>query len=818
MNESRFRLRPIAAAVSALGVPAALMGASAVHAEEDEAVVEMIIVTATRRSESVQDVPFNIAAVGGDEIEQQGLDNLADVAAWVPGLHVVDQGVRSASRIVVRGLNADRSQASEALGNDGGGMVATYVGEIPLYIDLRLNDLERVEVLLGPQGTLYGAGTMGGAIRYIPAKPSVDGTEFEMRGDVYGYSESENAGADVGFTVNHALGDTLGLRVSVDYLNDPGFIDYKGVVREIGVSNPDPDLDDADAVRANLKTIEDANDEQTVSGRVALRWLPNEVIDGTLTYYFQNQETGGRTVSSADSVPVEEWESGLRVEEPNDRDNKLLALEVIADLGFAELTSATGYSTFDERGQRDQTDLLIGLEYGYELFPSFTAYTLELEEDETWSQELRLVSTGDGPFTWIVGGFYRDQSIEATSREFTPFFDQFLVDNLGGEALRPDSLEYIAVQDDALEESALFGELSYQITDAWQVTVGARWYTYDYDTKLAVDLPLLYTVFPDPDLPPRAPDEVILDFVPAAQHDDGDLWKFNTSYRFGDDAMAYATVSEGYRLGNSNGVEPCEVPLPPTQNVCAQPNELAYYPDETTNYEVGLRTMVLDGKLTLNGAAFFVDWDSPQILTATQVGLQPIIRNGEAAESRGVEFSFNWVASDRLSVRGSYSYSEAELSEDTPFIIPLITPPGFQSTVVYEDGEEGDRLPGSPEHQASLFVSYGVPVMDGYVLDVDYGVSYVSDVLTQIGERGAGESLDGYAIHDLAFSLSSEQWTATLYAQNLFDEYAETSARGTRNYVQSVTDIDGGLHAVRTYYHDVVPPLQIGLRMTWTMM
>jgi outer membrane receptor protein involved in Fe transport len=810
MAPHRFRLRPLAAAVSALTAPQ-IMAAEPATVQADNTVVEMIVVTATRRSESVQDVPFNIAAVGGSEIEQQGMKDLADIAAWVPGLHVVDQGSRGASRIVARGLNADPSAASEGLGNDGGGMVATYVGEIPLYVDLKLNDLDRVEALLGPQGTLYGAGTMGGAIRYIPTKPSFEGTQVEVRGNAYTYSESDGPGGEAGVTLNHAFGDTLAVRANVDYLDDPGFIDYVGVVREVGVSNPDP-VGSA-ARRANLRKEEDANDEETVAGRAALRWAPNDVFDATATYYFQFQETGARTVSSRGSVPIDDYEAGLRVLEPSDRDNELFALEATADLGFAELTSATGYSRYDEFGHRDQSDLLIGLEYGYELFPSFTAFTTEDQEDETFSQELRLVSTGDGPFSWIVGGFYRDFSSDARTREFTPFYDQFLVDVGAGVQLRPDSLEYISTLDQTLEETAGFGELSYRITDAWQVTVGARWYKYEYETKTAVDTPLFNTVFlGDP------PDQVLLDPENGGQDDDGDLWKFNTSYDLTDDAMLYFTVSEGYRTGSSNGVAACPDPLPPNQIVCGLPGEMEYVPDQTTNYEVGARSTLFDGALVLNGAAFFVDWEDPQLASATENGLQPIRVNGKGAESQGIEVSFNWIATEQLVLRGNYSYSKAELSDDAPRLVDFITPPGFQSTIDYEDGQSGDRLPGSPEHQAALFVSYGIPLDGDLALDIDYGIIYVSDVLTRVGERGGGESLDAYTVSDLAFTLSSAQWTVSLYAQNLFDEYYETSARTTRDYAQSVVDINGDLHAVRRYYHDVGRPLQVGLRMSWDLM
>lgn len=345
-------------------------------------------------------------------------------------------------------------------------MVATYLGEIPIYIDLKLNDMERVEVLLGPQGTLYGAGTMSGAIRYIPIKP-LDRTEIKVRGNGFGYSESDGTGADGGITVNVPISDTWAFRGTYDYLDDPGFIDYDYIVREPGVSNPNVFADPV-ARNANMKEHADANNEKTQSGRAALRWTPMEAVDATLTYYFQLMNSGGRNTNSNDAVGTGDYTAAQRVLEPNDRNNQLVSLEVTADLGFAELVSATGSSRYEENGQRDQTDLLISLEYSYEAFPNFTAYTHEHEKDDAVTQELRLVSTSTGKWNWIVGGFYQDSHINAKSREFTPGYPEFL------GAVRPDNLEFYSVDREHLTEDAIFGEVGYHVTDNWQVTVGGR--------------------------------------------------------------------------------------------------------------------------------------------------------------------------------------------------------------------------------------------------------------------------------------------------------------------------------------------------------
>ncbi len=796
--------RPLAVAIASILGSAAFSPAQA----QSTAVLEEITVTATRREASVQDIPFNIAAIGARDLAVRGVGELADLARSTPGLFVLDQGARSSNSIVVRGLNADPVAASEALGNDSGGTVATYIGEIPLYVDLKPTDLERVEVLLGPQGTLYGAGTMGGAIRFIPRRPELGESSLALRANAYSLSQSDGVGTDTGFTLNLPVGDTFAVRLNLDYVDDPGFIDYGYVVREIGVSDPDPDFSDPADVSANLRREKDADYEETLAGRIGLRWQPNDFVDANLTYYMQDQEVGARTINSDAALGTGKYTSGLRVLEPNERKNQLTALEVTANLGFAELTSATGYSKYEEGGQRDQTDLLITLEYSYEAFPSFTAFTREDQDDEIFTQELRLVSNTDGRLTWIVGAFYNNLDSEATSKEFTPGFSEFAVAEFGGAQVRPDSLEYFSVNRTELEEMAIYGELSWQMTERWQVTLGTRWYDYSLETQDAVDFPLFNTVFGG-----AGPDEINLDFEDGGQDDDGFLFKFNTSYDITDDAMVYLTVSEGYRIGNSNGVAPCPNPLPPQQVACGLPDELQFFPDSTTNYEIGFRTRWLDDRLTFNGSVFFIDWEDPQLAATTQNAQLPIRKNGEGAESQGFDLSVDWQATDRLSLRASYSYAQAELSKDAPDLITTIPPGGFNPPV-YIDGLSGDRLPGSPEQQGSLFIGYELP-LGGQDIRLNYGIAAVSDVLTRTGGRGDGEELGGYAVHQASIEWRGGPWGATLYADNLWDKYAETGSRNTAAYVRTVADINGEPVTVRRYYKDVLRPREVGLRLTY---
>lgn len=763
--------------------------------------------TATRREGTVQDVPINISAVGSEELEARGLDNLREVAATVPGVYILDQGNRSSTPVVFRGLNATGLGSFDG-NNDGGGAVSTYVGDIPLFVDLRLNDIERVEFLLGPQGTLYGAGTLGGAIRYIPVKPKLGEIGGEVRGDAYTYASGNGISTDTGVTINIPLGDSFAFRGSIDFANDRGFIDYPFAVQTVGVSNPDGIADPS-----NFNPQKDLNTDETLSARAALRFNPSDTFDATLTYHYQDARTDGRQFSQRrlTNFPVEigKYENALRVREPNRRETQLISLEAELDLGFAKLVSATGYSEHRERGNRDQTDLLITLEYSYEQFPSFTAFTEERDETEIFTQELRLVSNLDGPFSFIIGGFYNDEKIRALSTEFAPGFDQFAVDEFGGVQLRPDSIEYIAPFNSDLREVAVFGELSYQITDAWQITVGGRYYDYDLETESAVDLPLLETVFNG-----RDPDSIVFDFTPANQKDNGFLYKINTSYEVTPDVLLYGTISQGFRIGNSNGLEPCDPNAGQQQNICGLPNELEFTADETTNYEIGFKTQWLDRRLTLNGAVYYIDWQGPQVASATINGSSPITINGAGAESKGLEIFGSLQATDRLSFRGAYSYTDAQLTDVSSALLNELTPPGFGTTPV--DGQDGDRLPGSPKHQGSFFVDYELPIADEWDMKFSYGVTAHSNVLTRTGSRAGGLVLPGFDTHNVSVSVKGKGWTATVYANNLFNEFGETGVRGTPLFDQSVSDINGDPVYARTFGTFVAPPRQIGVRVKKT--
>lgn len=784
-------MSPLAAAVAAAIGSSWVASPALAQGREDGPVaspaVEEILVTATRRATTVQDTPFNIQALGGDMLEQQRLSNLTELSRWVPGLTVVDQGPRASDLMTVRGLNVASLDASEFLDNSSGGTVQTYLGDVPIYLDLKLRDVDRVEVLMGPQGTLYGASTLAGAVRYIPRPPDARDFSIDAKGNLYGLAHSEGTGYGTDLAVNvPILRDKLALRVSLLRLDDPGFIDYPYLVREAGVSDPQPDLDDPAAVAANLRRENDADWEQTTSSRVSLLWNATDAVKLTFNYYHQDQDVGGRTVNHRESFGTGKYESAHRFLEPNDRQTDLVSAEVVADLGFAELTSATGVSDYDQLGQRDQTDLLLDFEAGYELFPSFAAYTRETATERRVNEEIRLVSKDTGRWGWIGGLFYNRYELDASSEEFTPGTPEFF-----GVSFPTGDLEYRQITRDELTEKALFGEVTYGFAPNWDLTLGGRFFDYDTDQFLSFDIPFA---------------DVANDSSSNSADDDGFLGKFNLAYRYAGASLAYFTVSQGYRIGGVNLVSPCPDPVPDggPQTVCAMPDEILIKPDRTTNYELGWKTAWREGRLRLDADVFNVDWEDIQTLGTTQYGSVFITVNGGRARSRGVELALQALTAGPWSFRTTYAYTQAELTSDAPGLIG-----GREGR---EDGRAGDRLPGTPEQQGSFLATYSRPLRNGLSLTATYGLTATSDVLTKVGGRNGGERLGGYTIHSASIGIAREQWSANLYADNLTDKYAETGVRLDPSYITNINGFDS-----RRYFRNVLRPRTAGIEFRYRL-
>ncbi len=798
----------IASAVSAILFNSQHLAAAESTTQADKA-IETIQITATRRAGSVQEAPLNITALDNDVISDQNIGDLEDVARWVPGLTISDQGGREGSPIIVRGLNTNTSDRIS-----DGGTVATYVGEIPLNINLRLTDIDRMEVLIGPQGTLYGAGTLGGAIRYLLKQPQLDITEGSVSGDIFAMNESDDTGGEFGVVFNTPLiEDVLAVRASLNYYNKPGYIDYSYVVQEPGVSNPNPDFTNPSDVDANLRSVNDVNDEQITTGRLSVRWQANDAVDATLNYFYQKQENGGNSTSQYNSLSdssalqgmVGQYENAARVLEPGEEENDLLSLEIKADLGFAELVSASGWSSYEQSGQRDQTDLLYDIWSGYADFPAFVGQTLDTSERDSFTQELRLVSNSDSAFNWIVGGYYNKLESHSDDREYTPGLTEFWG---GGIPNVQDDLEYILISDSETTEKALFGEVGYAFTDQFNITLGARFYEYDVSTTSGSATPLYSENF-------ESLDDLAMENVSAS--DNGNLFKFNANYTFDSGVLAYFTVSEGFRIGGGNGIAPCPDVLPEQQIVCAYPDEEDYEPDTTVNYELGLKSSWFRNRLHFNAALFNVDWNDAQVGSATVNGQELITSNAGAANSKGVEISSRAMIADNWTAYATYAYAKAQLTEDAPGLLGILGD-DYAEYQAYYDGADGDRLPGAPEHQFSFGLRYEQDVLDDKLLSINYGMTAQSDVITKVGLKADGETLAGYALSNLSAKLTGDMWSATLYVDNLFDKYAFTSVRRDKSWagMAKYSELNKELPELqRVYGHYTTTPRVIGMKFTY---
>ncbi|MBA4089960.1 MAG: TonB-dependent receptor [Sphingobium sp.] len=789
------------------GAVAAMPAMAQTAAAAAEAEGDMIVVTGTRRSTTLMETPINISAIGAAELASERLDDVRDLGAFTPGITVTDTGPRGAATIVMRGLSADDSGASGANYDNA---IGTYLGEIPLYLDFKFIDIERVETLLGPQGTLYGLGTLAGAIRYIPNRPDPTRFSGEVHGRAYDVAHSKGVGYVGDATLNiPIIKDVLAFRTATGYYYDPGFIDYPFLVAQPGVSIAQPGgvdnpLGTQAQQDANFAGRKDLNFEKTFTTRNQLG-ISVPDFNAYLTYAYQKTRTAGRQATTAGVVGEGKYEAAGRYAEPSTRRSQLISLEMEAQLGdVAQAVWASAFTKTKNNTVGDVTDLLLDLDYDYELFPAFAGYTTGINTRKQFNQEIRLVSTHGGPFSWVVGGFYNSMKFRSDSVERLPGFAEFAASPTGSAIyggfydglVRPDGAEYVSFTRSKTEEQAVFGELSFKPIPQWQIIAGGRYFRYDTSITGGSDTPMTRSgrrrmPYPSLTIDPSR--------VRSGQAgDDGFVWKFNTSFNFTPDLMAYATYSKGYRIGGVNRVVPCIQPLPAGQNLCALPNELTFGPDKVKNLELGMRAQLFDRRLSTSISVFQIKWDGIQLASQTVNGAIGITANGGKAKSQGVDFTFNARITDQFTVRGNYSYLDAKLTEDVPGLLSTATGSA--------DLFSGDRLPGSAKNSGAASAVYTMPMGDND-LRLSWTATYTGGILTRPGARGGGERLPSYVMHRASATYSTDVWEISLFANNIFDKYALT---GVSNDLTRYGQVNDGI-IYRGYAQSVAQPRTMGV-------
>ena len=771
----------------------ATSAAQAQQADNEPLVLEEVTVTATRRSTTLQDVPYNISAYGGRDLAQSGVTDFSRIARSIPGLTLTDVGRSKngiSNGIVMRGLNITGAQQEDfALLTDP--VVSVYLGETPLFANFELRDMDRVEVLRGPQATLYGSGSLAGTLKYIPAAPDLEEMSGSVRIKAGMTDESDDTNSDFEGTINLPLSDKLAIRATVARVDTAGYIDSEFI--EILDANGQP--------TGETETVEDLNDEVIQVARASLLFSPSEDTDVTLMYNYQKDEIGG---SAATAEGLDGYESGTKVLEEFEREVSVASLVVEHNLGFAELTSATSISENEAESIYDQS-----YNYGYQGFWTFYAGVPrevvigeKTYDTSAVTQEFRLVSSTDGDFDWILGVYYNDQDFDGVAYDFIAGVDSFF--GITNPQL-PD-LGYSNTQGSEFEDRAVFGELTYHVNDVWQLTVGARYFDQELTAFQSVTLP---TCGPFCGEGPLGLSEA----SDTAKFSDT-LFKLNSSYDISESTKAYLTIAEGFRHGGANGV-PIDDLTTATQEggvFAEHPDYLLFDPDKTINYEVGLKGYLAD-RIRYNAALFYIDWENPILIIQTPNGGFPAMFNGEEAVSAGFELEASIAFSDALELKIGYTYTDAELTKD--FFIPTVSG-GVESFLL--GGQDGDKLPGVPENTANLTLSYWTELDFGADLSVNVNASYKSGFDTGFAEPSAlaeagFDEIDDSTLVNARVALEFSNWSASLFVDNLLNADDITASDGDARYNGSKPGLQYAVDLGDQEYR--VRPRTIGLGLSY---
>ncbi len=795
MNQQRnFKKKILPVAVAAV---ASLTGYSDAIAKDKAAQLEEIVVTAQFREQRVQDIPYNISAMSGDDISAQKIINESDLLRAISGVSVVDRGYRNSgtvNSIIIRGLNVDNGLNGDITLN-AVPTVGTYVDNVPVYANFLVKDIQRVEVLRGPQGTLYGSGSLGGTVRYISNKPSTEG--FFGKVDA-GYNQTNGSDGDnlhMDALVNIPLGDKAAVRATVSRIDNDGVIDYVNAYQLNGFGEPmiedggnciDPRSATDAQVLNNGACYTEKKDADTVEidyAKLSLLVEPTEELSILLSYQTQEDEIGARRsvtegdnnqpVGSANYFSYGDDDSGQVLLEPSSREVDLMSLDVEWDLGFATFTSTTSTYEHEGVGDSDNGGLWVSggegdaantrdwiSAFGYSGWPRPAQRAERGYNDEALVQEFRLVSNETvNNMDWLVGAFYLDQERTVFQNSWNPGMDVFNdACRATGSAvcsgfwprfydgLTERDFEYR--RDVTFEETAIYGELTYHLSDTLRMTGGLRWFETENVNDTIMGFPLVEG-WTSSEVPQSKGD------------DDGILLKLNMSWNMSEENMLYGTISEGYRRGGANAV-----PSLDNGDPFGEPNSdkvLTYDKDTVTNYELGIKGA--QDSLSYTVSLFYVDWKDPQLNAVTDWWGFYIAMNGESAATQGIEMELEGYLTDSLHYRLGYTYVNAELTAD--FVNP-------QNDEVI--AENGSTLPGTPSNVFSVGLDNTWDVKGMSLIGRVNGY-YQSDSENYIdAEAPQNQTHDGFWLWGASMTLVADDLTATLWAKNLGDEEGVTGA------------------------------------------
>ena len=742
-------------------------------AAAQERVNEEVVVTATKRSSTIREVPFSINAQTQEDIKRSGATNIEELSRNIAGLIVQNLGPGQ-SQVAIRGVSAGQIVRDQPGVKE---QVGVYMDESVISLslftpDFDLYDLNRVETLRGPQGTLFGSGSVGGTIRYITNQPNLDETEGSIEVNLNTVTDGEEGGHLKGM-INVPFADGKAALRLVAYATEyAGFID---ALREGGGSSDDVNSGSVQGIRAAVKI--QPNDMLTITPRIIYQEIKTDGFNRQEDYnLYANPFTTTRP-----AIQLGEREQFLQLNEEFSDETLLWDLTVSLSLDQFDITSVTSYLERDILVSRDASALTgsVSVDLGYPevggvLLPSNLRDTTDLEQ---LTQEIRISSNIDGSFQWLAGVFYSDTERVYHQRLPTPGYAAVtdLVLGAGTSAAVANGFPNLDSPFNSdlpydIEQFSVFGEATWDVNDQVHLTVGGRF--YDFDEKRVITTGGLFA----------NGDSGQVDKTSS----DGFNARVLASYDFNDEITFNAQAAQGFRLGGVN--DPLNSGLC-TAGDLATFGSFQSYDDETLwNYEAGFKAS-FDNGINLNVAAFRAEIEDLQVTLDAGSCSSRISFNVEEAHSTGVEFVLSVSPTDGLDLSLSGSILEAE----------------FDDTVRDELGEilggvkKGNRLASVPDFQISGAATYSFPIalFNGADAFVSAAVQHVGDRITQPSDQVAGSGvfvsglafggatgnetttldleLDSYTLINLSIGINKEDWEAVLYINNVTDENADLS-------------------------------------------
>lgn len=770
----------------------------------DEPIEEIIVTSRKLGAERLQDIPAAISALGSETLKEMMVVDFEDFARQIPGLTFLDTSPGE-RKYVVRGIQSAGQQ-----------QVAVYYDEVPLpgvqdstsnsgsqTTDLKLYDMERVEVLRGPQGTVFGANSQGGTVRFITAQPVLGQFESYVSAELSRTSPSGDNNWNYQAVANLPVSDSFAARVLVYDGEDAGYIDNT----RCRATNPAEDPRNPGVLLSCLNQ-QDYNWAETTGLRTNLLWEATDTVRLKGQFWWQDRQTGGdaryHPFDSYNPNPTDpvfagnsdlsdtgsalqpftffetgKFRSGDYALTPKPDEQKIYSLTGEFELPFADLSTTVSRYERDYQFKFDSTwiitfllgpDIAAGLPAclaaGQTMPPCLRADLLYALTDQQQAVEQNAFEfrfnskESDSPIKWVAGGFYRKR--ESTFHSFVPVINTEGVtfsppqpptlpppNEIGSGVPGCHPCVFARTDNKDIEERALFGEVSWAITDALDLNVGLRW--FDVDQLETGFTNFQFAAFgtnpPDPTTPTGA--------TPPSFNNLSDSevpWKVALGWHANDDVTLFGSVSTGYRLGGTNNRGIGNIVIPEN-----------YQADELTNYEFGVKTQLGANRTVLNASVFFMEWDNLQVAGRDLTGAFGFIGNAGKAEVQGTEVELATALGEHFYVTAQLTYlAKKELTEDQI------------SSEIIAPGRKGDEIPRIPELTAAFSAqySYQLPVQ-GWDGAFRLEGSYTDDSFTQFRpDSEENRFQDSYAIFNARASFRNDEMDLDmgLFIENLFDE------------------------------------------------